>query len=142
MFFYEIGYSSWEECPVDVLCHFKKFTQDEFNNLLLDCYVLVSKQQEEKHNKWIMEMNEDEKQYHQYNPHISSMYSDIYKMLEDNHGFFRPEITASFVPSDTESIMPDEIRGGLRESYCDKLKLLRERFNIIEPRDDKINKLL
>jgi hypothetical protein len=144
MQFYEIGYSSWEECPIDVLCHLKKFTQDEFDNLLLDCYVIVSKKHEERHNEWISDnkFKEEDLKIHAYTPHISSMYTDICKMLEDEHGFFRPKITASFVASDTESIIPDDNRGGLRETYCDKLKLIRERFNIIEPRDNKINKLL
>ena len=64
MNFYEVGYTTWEECPQIILSHDEVYTQDEFNEILLDAYVEVSKMEEVQHNEWYNEwlLSDDSKE--------------------------------------------------------------------------------
>ena len=144
MFFYEVGYSSYEECPVRVICHEKQFTTEEFDEMILDCYVRESKDAQSKQDEWLdnsPELSEEDKNWYRYRPSVSSLHTNVVKMLLDTYGFTEPKITSSFVISDTEDVIPSDDRD-FRETYCDKLNKLRQRFNVIEPRDNKINDIL
>jgi len=144
MFFYEVGYSSYEECPVRVICHEKQFTTEEFDEMILDCYVRESKDAQTKQNEWLSketDLTEEDKEWYRYKPSVSSLFTNVHKLLLSDYGFTEPTITSSFVISDTEDIVARDDRD-FRETYCDKLKKLRQRFNVIEPRDNKINDIL
>lgn len=160
MFFYEIGYSDWEASPISVLWHPKQFTQKEFDEMVLDCYVKISKAKEAEQLKWEVpeqeidteglteEEIETDKEYtkdlYKYYPRVSDLNSDVIELLINEYGFASPVISASFVADDTADIVPREtsLRPFKEDIYCEKLKLLRERFNVIEPRDNKINGII
>lgn len=144
MFFYEVGYSSYEECPVRVICHEKQFTTEEFDEMILNCYVRESKDAQTKQDEWLVSetnLTEEDKEWYKYKPRVSSLFTNVYNLLLSDYGFTEPTITSSFVISDTEDIV-DSGDMDFRETYCDKLKKLRQRFNVIEPRDNKINDIL
>lgn len=144
MFFYEVGYSSYEECPIKVICHEKEFTSDEFDEIMMDCYVKISKKQEKETIEWLNnspELSEEDKEWYKYKPTINMLYSDVYDLLIDEYGFTEPTIKSIFVISDTEDIVPSKDRE-FKDTYCSKLSKLRHRFNVIEPRDNKIYDIL
>lgn len=146
IYFYEIGYSDYEASPVSTLCHVSEFTQDEFNEMVLNCHVKVSKEKEIKHNKWLDTQSEDDKAHYKYYPRVGDLSSGVIGLMISDYGFTEPTISASFVADDTADIVPheDSHRRASRfgDTYCDKLKLLRERFNVIEPRDNKIDDII
>jgi len=144
MFFYEVGYSDYEACPIRVICHTKQFTKQEFSEMMVNCYVKASKDSEAKQIDWLSnspELTDEDRDYYKYKPRVGSLYSDAYGFMITDYGFTEPNITANFIASDTEDIVPDD-RSEFLETHCEDLKALRERFNVIEPRDNKINDIL
>jgi hypothetical protein len=156
MNFYEVGYTTWEECPQIILSHEDVYTQDEFNEILLDAYVEVNKKEEANHNEWYLnewqsEENKEKREelgedWYAYRPRVSSLYSGVLNYLVDKKGFKNLDIIASFSPSDNSDLVPrkgEEIEEiGDMEYVDDALVLLRQRFNTIEPRDKKIDDIL
>ena len=151
MNFYEVGYTTWEECPQIILCHDEVYTQDQFNEILLDAYVEVNKNDEATHNEWYLgewqsEENKESREslgedYYAYKPRVSSLYSGVVDYLVKEKGFKNLDIVASFSPSDNYDLVPR--KGEELEEYIDDaLALLRQRFNTIEPRDKKIDDIL
>jgi len=151
MFFYEVSYTTWEECPQTILSHKDKISQDDFNQIVLDAYVEVSKMEEVQHNEWYNEwlLSEDAKEdieifgdnYHKYRPSVSMLYSNVVDYLVKDKGFKHLEITSQFCPSDTYELVPTEERE-FRDTEDEFVLMLRQRFNVVEPRDDKINDVL
>ena len=150
---YEVGYTTWEECPQIILSHDKVYTKDEFNEILLDAYVEVSKKDEAEHNEWYLgewqsEENKEKREslpedWYDYRPRVSSLYSGVLDYLVDKKGFKNLDIVASFCPSDNYDLIPkkgEEL--GDMEYGDDALIMLRQRFNTIEPRDKKIDDIL
>jgi hypothetical protein len=153
MNFYEVGYTTWEECPQIILCHDELYTQDEFNEILLDAYVEVNKKEEVSHNEWYLgewqsEENKESREslgedYYAYRPRVSSLFSGVISYLTEEKGFKNLDTIASFCPSDNYDLVPkkgEEL--GDMEYIDDALVLLRQRFNTIEPRDKKIDDIL
>jgi len=153
MNFYEVGYTTWEECPQIILSHEDVYTQDEFNEILLDAYVEVNKKEEANHNEWylnewMLEENKEKREslpddWYDYRPRVSSLYSGVLNYLVDKKGFKNLDFIASFSPSDNYDLVPkkgEEL--GDTEYIDDALVLLRQRFNTIEPRDKKIDDIL
>ena len=150
---YEVGYTTWEECPQIILSHDKVYTKEQFNEILLDAYVEVSKKDEAEHNEWYLgewqsEENKEKREdlpedWYAYKPRVSSLYSGVNDYLVDKKGFKNLDIVASFSPSDNYDLVPrkDEELGDT-EYIDDALVLLRQRFNTIEPRDKKIDDVL
>jgi hypothetical protein len=153
MNFYEVGYATWEECPQIILSHEEVYTQEQFNDILLDAYVEVSKKDEADHNEWYLgewqsEENKEKREelpddWYAYKPRVSSLYSGVLDYLVKKKGFKNLDIVASFSPSDNYDLVPrkDEELGDT-EYIDDALALLRQRFNTIEPRDKKIDDIL
>jgi hypothetical protein len=150
---YEVGYTTWEECPQIILSHDKVYTKEQFNEILLDAYVEVSKKDEAEHNEWYLgewqsEENKEKREslpddWYDYRPRVSSLYSGVLDYLVDKKGFKNLDIVASFCPSDNYDLIPkkgEEL--GDTEYVDDALGLLRQRFNTIEPRDKKIDDIL
>lgn len=145
IYFYEIGYSDYEASPIRTLCHDSQFTQDEFNEIVLTCYVKSSKKKEIKHNEWLATAaDEDDKVNYKYYPRVGDLNSDVIDLMISDYGFVEPTISANFIADDTNDIVPQDRPFGRKfsDTYCDKLKLLRERFNVIEPRNNKINDII
>jgi len=156
MNFYEVGYTTWEECPQIILSHEDVYTQDEFNEILLDAYVEVNKKEEANHNEWYLnewqsEENKEKREelgedWYAYRPRVSSLYSGVLNYLVDKKGFKNLDIIASFSPSDNSDLVPrkgEEIEEiGDMEDVDDALVLLRQSFITIEPRDKKIDDIL
>lgn len=140
MYFYSIGYTDWEDCPHITLTHTTLYTQEEFNQILLDAYVDVSKVSEKLHNNWYSTLNNEDKLYSNYKPRIDNLYSGVIELLRKDYGFKDIKINAYFMPSNTISIMDDEDEPEL--DIDGENKLLRDRFKRIEVRDSKINDLL
>ncbi len=141
MYFYSIGYTDWEDCPHITLTHTVLYTQDEFNQILLDAYVDVSKISEKLHKEWYDTFNdENRKLYHQYVPRIDNLYSGVIELLRKDYGFKDININAYFMPSNTISIISDE--DGDPSDLSEENILLRDRFMKIESRDTKIKDIL
>jgi len=141
MYFYSIGYTDWEDCPHVTLTHTTLFTQDEFNQILLDAYVNVSKVREINLKNWtdkVKWIDRDlKKEYNIYKPRVDDLYSGVVDLLKSDYGFKDIVIDAYFMPTNI-SIMDENVP--IEESY--ENKLLRERFCKIEVRDNKIKNLL
>lgn len=155
MNFYEVSYTTWEECSQTILSHENFYTQDEFNEILLDAYVEVSKEEEKVHNEWYYDwkLSEDamielkDNPYgvddYAYRPSVSSLYSGVIIYLLDKMEFKNLDIVASFSPSDNYDLVPRKGEDFREPDYDDDLlKKLRMRFNTIEPRDRKIDDIL
>jgi hypothetical protein len=144
MNFYEVGYSTWEECPQIVLSHDEVYTQEEFNEILLDAYVEVNKKKEAKHNEWyISKMSGEEVDLYDYRPSVSNLFSDVVDLLVNGRGFKYLDFTAHFSPSDNYDLVPRKDEEPGETQYADEAFLmLRQRFNTIEPRDKKIDDIL
>lgn len=151
MNFYEVGYTTWEECPQMILSHDEVYTKDQFNEILLDAYVEVSKIQEAKHNEWYLEWKSVENKkieefgedFYAYIPRVSSLYSGVLDYLVQEKGFKKLEIVASFTPSDKFDLVPIEGEELVDMKFIDDdLIMLIQRFNTIEPRDKKIDEII
>ena len=147
MFFYEIGYSTWEECPTTSLVHNQEFTQDEFNDILSNAYIQVSKLAEISHNIWYEdwklsdENTDDDQDVYKYKPRISDLYNGVIDYLIDKHQFSELNFSAKFIPSDNHGLVPDEF-GHIDETHDEATIMLRQMFNIVEPRNKKIDDIL
>ena len=147
MFFYEIGYSTWEECPTTSLVHNQEFTQDEFNDILSNAYIQVSKLAEISHKTWFEdwvksdENTEDDQDVYKYKPRISDLYNGVIDYLITKHKFSELDFSAKFIPSDNHGLVPDEF-GHIVETNDEITIMLRQMFNVIEPRNNKIDEIL
>ena len=147
MFFYEIGYSTWEECPTTSLVHNQEFTQDEFNDILSNAYIQVSKLAEISHKTWYEDWklsgeNTDSGQdVYKYKPRVSDLYNGVIDYLIDKHQFSELNFSAKFIPSDNHGLVPDEF-GHIDETHDETTIMLRQMFNIVEPRNKKIDDIL
>jgi len=150
---YEVGYTTWEECPQIILSHDELYTQDQFNEILLDAYAEVNKRQEKSHNEWYLgewqsEENKEKREelpddWYAYRPTVSSLFSDVLSYLTEEKGFKNLDTVAGFCPSDNYDLVPRKGEELGDEEYIDgALILLRQRFNTIEPRDKKIDDIL
>lgn len=141
MYFYEIGYYDYESQPNTVLCHSKKFTPDEFNEMVLNCYVKSSKEAEKVHNEWkdrYPQDNQLEDHYiHLFSPRVDDLYSRATAFMIIDYGFRYLDIVTSF-QTETDDIIGDTFKS----TGSAQLEMLRRRFNVIEPRDNKINDIL
>lgn len=142
MYFYEVGYHDYDCSPNTVLWHTIKFTQDEFNEMTLNCYVKASKEDESEHNikvgQW--KKSEDEEFVWKYYPRVSDLHTQVTVLLVTDYGFHTTDAIARFDPEDERIVSEDGCV--LKEEHCEYLNMLRERFNVIEPRDNKINEIL
>jgi len=139
MYFYEIGYYDYECSPTTVLSHTEKFNKDEFDEMVLNCYVKASKEAERLHNEWTKRYPQENQLYpiHLYSPRVDDLYSRATTFMVSDYGFKYLDIVTSF---QTET---DEIIGEtFTTTGSEQLEMLRRRFNVIEPRDNKINDIL
>ena len=91
IYFYEVGYWSYEESPVNILTNEKYFTQEQFNELVSDCALKVY---DSKNNEQLNSIRE----------HFDTIRFGIIEMLILEFGFKELEISASFVPFGWASI--------------------------------------
>lgn len=154
MFFYEIGYTTWDESPITILSHIKKFTKDEFNEFVLQAYVKANIIAKKQHNEWFDEWLENKIQNDEeldddyiddmrYSPTVSDLNRNVIDILIKEFGFKRLNIQVEFIPSDGSIPIGNTTKEPTDyNSSCDLLNLIKDRILIIEERDKKINKVL
>jgi hypothetical protein len=146
MNFYEIGYSDYESHPVTILCHDKKFTTEEFNEILLQAYVKANEElkiaNKEWFDEWLEEKIQADKELDEgyiedmrYKPRVSELNYNVIEILIKEHGFKNIDIKQKFIPFDSEIL--DE-----SNTSCEYINLIRNRFLVVEERDKKLNKVL
>jgi hypothetical protein len=146
MNFYEVGYSDWEALPITTLCHDKEFTEEEFNEILLQSYVKANEQLKISHKEWFNEWLEEQIQADKeldenyvedmrYKPRVSELNYNVIEILINEFGFKNIDIKQKFIPFDSEIL--DE-----SNTSCEYINLIRNRFLVVEERDKKLNKVL
>lgn len=153
MFFYEIGYTSWDESPITTLSHSDKFATEEFDEILLQSYVKANSIAKKRHSDWFDEWLEDKIQKDEeldkdylddmrYNPNVTELNQIVIDILLKEYGFKKLKIQGDFIPVGSY-ITPENVPyGSDATSDCEKLNLIRKRITVIEERDKKINKVL
>lgn len=140
MYFYEVGYSSYEEAPTYTLISEKEYTQVEFDELVADCIVesYFIKTAEDK--KRMIEENivlEDDMKDYDYYDKVDNLLSHAIEILVAQHGFIQPEFKCIFQPFGWASIKnPDDWKNDTDA----QLTLIRERFKMHE-RDQNIDNI-
>ena len=120
MYFYEVGYWSYEESPSYTLINEKEFSKEEFDDLVSNCAFEV-----------LMSINES--MYDSF----QDITSKIIDILEDKHGFKQPIIKSSFNPFGWASVY--DKNDWKPQVNDEQLELIRSKVEI-EKRDKKINK--
>lgn len=93
MFYYEVGYDSYEEAPIVTLISEKEYTQDQFDELVSDCTIKV-------HNA-----PKDKEMY--YSGTFGNIMDMVIKMLVSDFGFKEPIFQARFQPFGWASIVDE-----------------------------------
>lgn len=147
MYFYEVGYSSYEEAPTYTLMSEKEYTQKQFDELVADCmieayFLETSKHQKRMIDEGIVERNvddEDDEELYDYHAKVDHLLSPAIDILVNVHGFSQPEFLCRFQPFGWASIKDPEDWKGDTDS---QLNTIRERFKIHDrdKRIDGINK--
>ena len=109
MFYYQVGYGSWEDSGVVWLMHKRSFRQYQFKKMLFDCAIECAKKyhadEVESYDKlnadYISEGDSDDAVYDETSVDIS--WRDIYKQSADlmceKYGFKKPQIKAEWFGS-------------------------------------------
>ena|ERR1035437_4730978 len=140
MHFYEIGYSDWESTSTYSLYHSVFYTQEQFDNLLCECYYESNKIEEIKHNKWISEdkdITEDDMDLYEYEPRVENLFTGVYNILLEKYGFSDLKFAATFVPNANRSILEEDV-----DYLSEEVKKIRNYFTHIGKRDEKINEII
>lgn len=137
MFFYEVGYIDWESNNTVVLWHQREFSEEEFNEIMLQCYVKISKKLEKK---W---MEFDDHKLHTWKPSVSEINSHIVDLLVSEWDFNKIKITAEFVPFDAHDLTDMEVGKKESEMGGDRALIsLFKKFSKTEIRNDRIDDIL
>jgi hypothetical protein len=81
MYYYQVGYGSYEESDIHTLKHEKQFTQEQFDELVSDCVVKVYHSQPDDYmRKQLMWLNDK-----------------VIELLVSEYGFQKPVFQASFI---------------------------------------------
>lgn len=70
-----------------------------------------------------------------YKPRVSDMNRVSLELLVSKYGFHHMDISAQFIPCNNYDL-------GSERSDDELVKMISERLNIVEPRDNKINDIL
>lgn len=146
-YYYKLGYYDWEESPHIVLGHVNQFTESEFNEMVLQCYVLADEESRKNHENWFNEWLEEKIQADEsideeyiedmrYKPSISDLYNYAIEYMKNEFGFFELNISQSFIPSNSYNLLDDE------NSDDEQLMMIRNRLLVVEKRNKKINNIL
>jgi hypothetical protein len=145
MFFYEVGYTSYEEAPMYTLMSSKEYTQEEFDTLVADCMIEVyyiksaewkKRLEEEGYVKPVIDEDDDEEEYDHYSK-VDNLLTDTIEALVSKHGFSEPDFKCRFQPFGWGSIKNVEDWKGQTDSQLD---FIRERFRI-NKRDNDIDNI-
>lgn len=105
IYFYEVGYWSYEESPVNILTNEKYFTQEQFNELVSDCALKVYDSKNNEQLNSIREHNDKaDDELDKLEVTFDTIRFGIIEMLILEFGFKELEISASFVPFGWASI--------------------------------------
>ena len=138
MYFYRLGYYSYEDSSDTTLCHENLYSEEEFNDIIATAFAEISVKEAASAFKALPDYVKDAKSGH-YIPHET--YSDcsgqIVKRLVEKHGFYEPSYTCEHfvdgwksllnVKEDSESKLSKNELGlhkKLKEKWLDKFKWL------------------
>lgn len=115
MFIYQVGYSSYEESPRYLLQSDLEYTENQFNDLVSDCFANVYK-------------NKSDKQNVDYS--VDNLLSEVIQYLKNNFGFidFVPKCT--FMPFGWASVSDSE-HWKQKTSNDIELTLIRKKINCL-----------
>ena len=106
MYYYKIGYWSFEETSSYTLMNENEFTEEQFDELVVDCIASVFKENKSCKN-------------------FEKIINKVIKMLEDEFGFKQPIVKASFIPFGWANFDdPDDWKPQVED---DKLELIRSK---------------
>lgn len=130
MFFYEVGYISYDTAPKYMLLSNNEYTQEEFDILVADCFSEA----------FFIMMNEELSNGNQYDIDycVDELIDSTIKVLIDKHNFIEPVIKCNFRPNGWSSIKNNNSRN---RNPNNQTILIRERFKIYS-RNNNIKKLL
>jgi len=146
VYYYEVGYNSYEEAPIWTLSHEKKFTKKEFDNILLDAseevFLKLQKQWNEELYKTDEEYLKEQEEYRKRDPNylehlmydsFDNLYSDVVNLLIEKYGFEKLKISHSFIPFGWASVLIDDWENDTNK----ELVLLRKRLSKYDDRKKK-----
>jgi len=140
IYFYEFGYFDYEGTPTRIITHTNKYTKSEFSLIVCDLYWKINKIHEAKHNEWLKSPDFTYlKDDYPYSPRVDNLYSDVLDELITNCGFQYLVMTTDFIADSCNDIIERDSEN--REVY-DDLLTLRNYFEKIGKRDDKINTII
>ncbi len=128
MYFYLVGYSSYEEAPTYTLMCNKEYTQSEFDILLSDCIVeayFLCTSDKSKFEEIEAVAGLEEYDYHS---RLENLIGPAIEILVSKHDFIEPQFKCSFQPFGWASIKNEDDWKGEKDKQLD---LVRERFKII-----------
>ena len=149
VYYYKLGYLDWEESPHITLGHNKKFSKSEFDEMVLQSYVLADEKMKKSHaewfNDWLEEMIDNEKEINKdyiddmrYKPSVSELYSECLNYMKSEYNFFELNLEHSFIPPNCFDLLdPEEI-----DNNDEDLMSIHYRLKVVEKRDKKLNKVL
>jgi len=112
---YVVGYDSYEEAPQTQLTNEKEYTQEQFDDLVSDCFARAFKAKG--------------KIKHDFQANVDHLIDDAIKILEEEFGFERPAVQATFSPFGWASVVDDKDWEGHVDS--DKqLQLIRSKIKL------------
>lgn len=149
LYYYKLGYQDWEEAPYITLGHIKKFTKSEFDEMVLQSYVIADAKMKLSHNKWFDDWLEEKIKQDKkidtdyiddmrYKPSVSELYSEVVNIMKSEYNFFELKIEQSFLPGNCFDLM-DEKQVDKGDDY---LVSIHHRLKVVEKRDKKLNKVL
>ncbi len=143
MFYYSIGYNSYEDSESIKLCHEKKFDNNEFEKIVISCTDIVADRLKED-----LQKGYDEKQYDLYYDfkkilvvHFASIYQIFADVLCEKYGFKIVKDTCSFYLFGWPNMMIendwDEEKNDKR--YHKVAQIIRDKLKNVEVHPDYLN---
>lgn len=145
VYYYRLGYHDWEESPHITLAHNKKFSKSEFDEMVLQSYVVADEKMKRSHTEWFDDWLQEEPSHDKdyiedmmYKPSVSELYYECVDCMKSEYGFFELTLEHSFIPSNCYNLLnPEEL-----DKNDEELMSIHHRLKVIENRDRKIKNVL
>lgn len=147
MYFYRLGYNDWEESPYTILAHTNQFSKQEFDEMVLQSYVVADDKMRQSHKEWYNDWLEQKIQQDEeidteyvddmaYKPAIHNLYQEMIENMKLQFGFSDLSISQDFITWNSYDILNDDLQGD------EGLILIKTRLQVVEQRNRKIDKLI
>lgn len=149
VYYYKLGYHDWEESPHITLVHNKQFTKSEFDEMVLQSYVVADEKLKLANKTWLDEwvdekvnngenLDDDYIDDMKYRPSVGDLYQEVINHMISEYNFFEPKIEQSFIPSNCYDLLnPEKL-----DKNDEVLMAIHHRLKVVEMRDKKLNKVL